>query len=74
MLNQRDEYFTEAEKLRRCATPRPNWKRCAHVVPGNCQLPYHYAYIILWNEFRDKLMIDRSVVGKKSDHLPIITN
>lgn len=37
ILQQRDDYYIEAETLRRSATPRPNWNRCAAHVAGGVE-------------------------------------
>ncbi|XP_064611191.1 translin-associated factor X-interacting protein 1-like isoform X2 [Liolophura sinensis] len=34
IVQQRDEFYVESEKLRRNATPRPDWDRCADYVQG----------------------------------------
>ncbi|CAK8688954.1 unnamed protein product [Clavelina lepadiformis] len=34
VLEQRDEFYTEAETLRRSATPRPQWSKCGEIVPA----------------------------------------
>ncbi|KAF6034731.1 TSNAXIP1 [Bugula neritina] len=34
VIVQRDEFFQESERLRQTATPRPEWEKCADIVPG----------------------------------------
>lgn len=34
VLKQRDEFYQESERLRQSATPRPDWEKCADVIPG----------------------------------------
>ncbi|XP_072013895.1 translin-associated factor X-interacting protein 1-like [Amphiura filiformis] len=34
VLTQRDEFYQELESLKRSATPRPEWDRCAQVLEG----------------------------------------
>ena len=44
VLQQRDDFFTECETLRRSATPRPDWSKCADHVQGG---------IVRWKEMSE---------------------
>ena len=35
---ERDRLSSELEQLQRCATPRPDWRRCAVYVEGGAQV------------------------------------
>ncbi|XP_019638236.1 PREDICTED: translin-associated factor X-interacting protein 1-like [Branchiostoma belcheri] len=37
VLQQRDEFYTQSETLRRSATPRPDWDKCGEVVDGGSE-------------------------------------
>ncbi|ELT95990.1 hypothetical protein CAPTEDRAFT_174103 [Capitella teleta] len=52
VVAQRDEYFTECKTLRRSATPRPDWNRCADYVTGG---------IVRWKEISENKTSDQLV-------------
>ncbi|KAF6022920.1 TSNAXIP1 [Bugula neritina] len=49
VIVQRDEFFQESERLRQTATPRPEWEKCADIVPGGIQR---------WQELSDGVRSD----------------
>nr|XP_039253513.1 translin-associated factor X-interacting protein 1-like [Styela clava] len=63
VIDQRDEYYTEAETLRRSATPRPQWKKCAEIVPGGQERWYD-----LYHGKRSAEILDSLVSELKAGH------
>lgn len=37
MIKLRDEFYQESERLKKTATPRPDWNRCTEVVSGGTE-------------------------------------
>lgn len=46
VIQQKETFYTECERLRQTATPRPDWERCADVVPGGNINIQHSSYLI----------------------------
>jgi len=46
VLEQRDLYYTQAESLRRSATPRPRWSKAGEFIEGKLRRTYISKFIL----------------------------